>query len=125
MRAAASGELARVSELLAWGAEPHAEARGGGEGRVGSSLHHAAAANQAAAAELLLLSGAKVDLPSTEDGGTPLHWSSGADAGKAALLLLEHGSSPHALDAHGNTPLEAAMVNGKISSPKLLELLAV
>ena len=125
MRAAASGKLARVSELLAWGAEPHTEARGGGEGRVGSSLHHAAAANQAAAAELLLLSGAKVDLPSTEDGGTPLHWSSGADAGEAALLLLEHGSSPHALDAHGNTPLEAAMVNGKISSPKLLELLAV
>jgi ankyrin repeat protein len=92
---------------------------------VGSSLHHAAAANQAAAAELLLLSSAKVDLPSTEDGGTPLHWSCGADAGEAALLLLEHGSSPHALDAHGNTPLEAAMVNGKISSPKLLELLAV
>ena len=47
------------------------------------------------------------------------------------IARIERASSrifvgaPHALDAHGNTPLEVAMVNGKISSPKLLELLTV
>ena len=54
-----------------------------------------------------------------------MHWSSGTDAGNTALLLLEYSASPHQLDGHGHTPLEAAMANGKISSAELLEALSV
>lgn len=105
----------RVIELLlAHGADGDAPDAGGA-----TPLHRAVRARSPAAVRALLAGGASVTARLRPRGVTPLHLavrSTGAGGTRGALdeqvaivaLLLEAGADPHAEDAAGLTPIDAA-----------------
>jgi ankyrin repeat protein len=75
-------------------------------------LHLAVFFGHLAAARMLIESGADVHAVSRNSlKNTPLHAATAGRNGDIALLLLEHGASPTAVDAGGYTPREIASQN--------------
>lgn len=67
--------------------------------------------------EALLNAGAKVNLPDTFMGRTPLAW---ADKVEIARLLLDRGATVDSRDMTGQTPLMNAVLEGNVDIVKLL-----
>ncbi len=98
--AAGDGEVDRVTQLLATGADVDARERDGY-----TPLHFAAQNGAHAAIELLLAAGADIDARS-DDGQTPLWRACRASPDEStAALLLRHGADPWN-DEHGGTVVE-------------------
>jgi ankyrin repeat protein len=94
--AASLGNIGKIHELLAGGADLNARDCWGN-----TPLHYAAARGADGIAELLLMRGASVNVRNNW-GGTPLHMTAGTGV---AELLLAHGADPNIADMHGRTPL--------------------
>jgi len=72
----------------------------------------------------LLERGAQPDLPSRDQGFTPLHSAVATDAGGSerdiVRLLLEAGADPNAKSREGGTPLHSAAFTGDLDIAELL-----
>ncbi len=72
----------------------------------------------------LLERGAKPNVPSRDQGFTPLHSAVATDAGTAegeiVRLLLEAGADPNAKSREGGTPLHSAAFTGDLEIAELL-----
>jgi hypothetical protein len=112
--AAARGERARLSALLAAGADPGTR---DGEGRPALLL--AAASGRADAVEVLLRAGATADA-ATRSGWTPLHEAAEAGRLEVARVLLAAGANPDPLDRTRGTPLDVAEEAGHEGVARLL-----
>jgi len=101
--AALAGDLERISQLLADGADV---AQGDTTGAT--ALHWAAAEGQVAAAKALLEAGAPLDARTATNLSTPLHWA--AEGGGPALvsLLLAANAAPDPQNKWKATPLAQA-----------------
>ena len=76
-------------------------------------LHLASFFGQLPAVRVLLAAGADVEAISHNSlKNTPLHAAAAGKHERIALLLLEHGADPHAVDAGGFTPQAIARENG-------------
>jgi ankyrin repeat protein len=102
MQAAGRGQMHACRTLIAAGADVKA-----GDINNRTALHFAAANGHDEVCKLLLAHGASVDVMTTTDGGTPLHWAAGRPA--AAKLLIEAGASVHARTKWEVTPLQEAV----------------
>src|SRR5215210_1798027 len=118
--AATAGDAKRVSELV--DADPsrvNAVARDGY-----SPLGLAAFFKHAAVVKALLERGATPNLPSRDQGFTPLHSAVATDAGAAiheiVRMLLEAGADPNAQSREGTTPLHSAAFTGDLESAEML-----
>lgn len=102
--AAARGDAAAVSALLAAGSDPDAADDNGW-----TPLHFAAQARSAAVAGLLLDAGARVD-PVDAHGNTPLWRATFESRGDGAVIerLLAAGADPHAPNASGVSACQLA-----------------
>jgi ankyrin repeat protein len=104
---AAVGSLAPLKKALAQPEAVNAFAYDGW-----TPLHLAAFFGQLAAATSLLDAGADYGAVSRNSiRNTPLHAAVAGRHGSVALLLLNRGSDPHAVDAGGFTPLAIAREN--------------
>jgi len=101
-QAAADGDLARVRELKALGADVNYKNRDGE-----TPLAFAAAWNQLDAAKLLLSLGANPNIPD-KIGGTALMLAVQHGSKDLVDLLLQHGADVNAIDGAGNTVLNHA-----------------
>jgi ankyrin repeat protein len=113
--AAASGDAAKVRELLERGANPNAR-----DYFIDRTpLHYAAMGGDLDVAKLLLEHGAD---PNAKDkiGLTPLHHAALSGRLNVARLLLEHGADVNARDNDGSTPLHDAASEGYLEVAKLL-----
>jgi ankyrin repeat protein len=146
--AASQGDVARITQLIASGADLDER------DRIGTPLHHAAARGQAtvvallleagadpnaltrhgatalhraayrgdrASAELLLAAGADPGIESIVDG-TPLHLAAMGGHADLITLLLERGAdvNPQLTIANGNCPLHGAASEGQLEAARML-----
>ena len=106
-KAADSGVLSAVVEaLIAAGADPNAEAKGGY-----TPLHSATGRGKDASPAVVeaLLAAFADPNARDEDAWTPLHYATGKDANPAVVkALIEAGADPNARNKHGDTPLHRA-----------------
>ncbi|TYZ65018.1 hypothetical protein PybrP1_002333 [[Pythium] brassicae (nom. inval.)] len=111
--AAAAGDLATVTHLLAWGINPDEL----GEYQVGvhrrTPLHWAAVMGRRAVITELLRHHADVDARDSF-GRTALHWAARHNNTGALEELLAHGADPLLLDVHGLTPLAFGVIGGLV-----------
>ncbi|MDE2258867.1 MAG: ankyrin repeat domain-containing protein [Betaproteobacteria bacterium] len=113
-QAAASGNVAQVSALLAQGADIN------GYGEYGyTALHTAAFNGNQMVAEVLLAHGADVNAHA-KSGVTPLHEAILSDKQSIAELLIAHGVDVNATNARGGTPLHYASGKGNQAVVELL-----
>jgi hypothetical protein len=101
--AARSGDVARISELAASGADLNA--LGGVNGWT--PLLHAVHTNQAGSVQVLLEKGAAVNLRA--GGTTALIMAAGYGYTDIVKILLQHRADPRATARNGTTALEAAL----------------
>jgi ankyrin repeat protein len=103
IRAAKSGAVARVKELLEQ--DPALISARDSDGST--PLHCATWKGQLAVVELLLTRGAEVNARNQNDhwGTTPLHAAAHANQRAIAELLIAHGADLHATNLNGRTPL--------------------
>lgn len=103
IRAAKSGAVARVQELL----EQDAALIFARDTDGSTPLHCATWKGQLAVVELLLSRGAEVNAHNQNDhwGTTPLHAAAHANQRAIAELLIAHGADVHATNLNGRTPL--------------------
>jgi ankyrin repeat protein len=115
--AAALGNVARLSELLA--ADPTlAKTRSDDDF---TALHYAAFFDGAETARLLLEHGADANAyADNEIGVHPLNSAAAAGQREVAAILLQHGADPNARTSRGFTPLDAARENGDDELAELL-----
>src|SRR5690349_4766302 len=109
IKAAKSGNAARVGELLAEDASLlHAQDADGS-----TPLHYAAWKGHTEVARLLLERGADVSLQNNNGhwGGTPLHAAAHANQKAVAELLIAHGADVNGRSLNGRTPLEETEVH--------------
>jgi ankyrin repeat protein len=102
--AAADGDLARVLELLAGGANPNVS-----DSRSWAPLHFAAQARSASVARALLDAGADID--SVDDNGNTPLWRAVFNSrgdGELIRLLREYGADPYRMNSHGQSPVSLA-----------------
>ena len=97
--AAAAGEVERVGELLAGGADVHAMDATGA-----TALGKAARNGHAHAVRRLLDANANPKATSGRLGATMLHFAAEAGSIEVIRALLEAGAEPTATAAHGATP---------------------
>ena len=103
IKAAKSGDAAKVKELLALDAQLiNARDKDGS-----TPLHCATWKGHEAVVALLLKAGADVNAQNTNEhwGTTPLHAAAHANQAAIASLLLQHGADPDARDKSGQTPM--------------------
>ena len=102
MHAAILGDVERIKNFLAQGADVNAVSSDGS-----TALVYAAEGESPDAVQTLLAAGADPD-KATNDGSTALMTAAAADALRSVGLLLEAGANPDARDAHGNSALSIA-----------------
>ena len=133
MRAAKSGDVALMQQLLAVGADPKLEMPNGSTAltfaaglgwRNGSALapSHDQGSEEDAVEAIRLLRSVGLDLRApNHDGDTPLHAAvGGRRSEKIIRYLLDEGADPAAANAKGMTPLTLAKTRG---TPELAALL--
>ncbi|XP_024377482.1 uncharacterized protein [Physcomitrium patens] len=113
--AAQVGDVRRMRELLARGAEVD----GGGESGY-APLHYAARNGHVQACLLLLQNGAQVDRRTRSGKATSLHRAAFAGHIEVVKVLLQHGASVEAQDSDGQTPIHKASMQRHPSVMKLL-----
>lgn len=111
--AAAAGDTATVTHLLAWGINPDEL----GEYQVGvhrrTPLHWAAVMGRRVVITELIRHNANVDARDSF-GRTPLHWAARHNNTGALAELLASGADPLLLDVHGLTPLAFGVIGGLV-----------
>lgn len=110
-----TGDVERVHEVLAQGADPNNV-----DGDGTPPLHVAAAAGNAELAGVLLASGAVVDLPESVNGTTALHVAARYGHHDTVQTLLVYGANVGATTVDGITPLHLAAQAGH---SRVIELL--
>ena len=98
--AAFKGDVAKITELLASGADL--------EGRCTSgetALHGAVYSNKPKAIQALLEAGADMEVTGFHSGHTPLHRSATTRSTKPLEMLLAAGANINAIDTYGHTAL--------------------
>lgn len=78
-----------------------------------TALHVAAVRGNAEMANVLINSGANVNIQSA-DGQTPLHVSARNGNLKFSEMILSHGATTDAIDQNGVTPLQLAVFEGTL-----------
>jgi ankyrin repeat protein len=118
LKAANSGDAARVGELLAGDASlVNARDKDGS-----TPLHCAAWKGHAALVAALLDAGADVNARSQNEhyGDTPLHAAAHGNQRAVAELLLARGADARAVSCNGRTPLQETAIHGATAVAKLL-----
>lgn len=114
--AAAAGDLATVSHLLAWEVDPNVL----GEFQEGvhrrTPLHWAAVMGRKHVIAALLLKGADVNAKDSH-GRTPLHWATRHNYEAAVKELLANHADPRLTDHDGLTPLAFGVLGGILGGP--------
>lgn len=114
--AASLGRLDRLQDQVR---EPNAVKSSSADGFT--ALHFACFFGQPASAQLLIESGAPVDVVAANPMKVmPLHSAASARNLEAARLLLEHGAPPNATQHGGWAPIHAAAQNGDRPMVELL-----
>ncbi|MEP1205854.1 MAG: ankyrin repeat domain-containing protein [Rhizobiaceae bacterium] len=101
IKAARSGDVAQVQQLLADGADVNET------DRFGTALHFAAIGNHIGVVEVLVAHGAEVNAKS-KILGTPLHAAANRNQAHAAEKLVQLGANADARNKDGYTPLQLA-----------------
>ena len=109
-----AGDVARVIELLAKGADVNAS------DLFGTPLHLAAAKGRTGIAVILIDRGADLEAKGEPEGSLPLHTAALNGQEEVAALLVERGAKVDARDAAGRTPL---MVAASFLKPDVARLL--
>ena len=100
--AIANGDVQKVKDLLAKGADPKAKSNNGMQ-----PIHFAVGGGNAEIFNLLLDKGA--DLKSKDkDGAEPIHFASISGNMEVFKLLLEKGADPNIKDKSGESPIDHA-----------------
>lgn len=123
---AAKGDVARISSLLASGADPN-EHRRAYANRI--ALHLAAAKSRTEAAKLLIEHGSDVNAVAADDS-TPLHYAACEGNAEMVQLLLQAGANPappsgecsfpSMNEKHHGTPLQLAEQNDHAMAAQLI-----
>ncbi len=119
IKAAKSGNIAKVKELLAADAElVHARDTDGS-----TPLHCATWKGHKAVAACLLAAGADVNAKNRNEhwGTTPLHAAAHANQAAIAQLLIDHGADVNARDLDGKTPMHHTTFHKAKAVAKLLQ----
>jgi len=119
IKAATSGNIAKVKELLAADAElVHARDTDGS-----TPLHCATWKGHEAVAACLLAAGADVNAKNRNEhwGTTPLHAAAHANQAAIAQLLIDHGADVNARDLDGKTPMHHTTFHKAKAVAKLLQ----
>jgi cytochrome c len=109
--AAKEGDLARIEQLLAQGADINERAG------PATALHNAIQQGHAKAAELLIKRGA--DVNATSVLGTPVYFAASAGLADIVRLLLEHGADAN-VGRQAQTPLHVTARVGRTEIVRLL-----
>ena len=89
----------------------------------GYPLHSAVLVGYIGITELLLQSGAHINIRARDqNGGTPLHWAAFLGNRQMAELLVEAGADINSTDYDGYTPLDAAVSNPDLAPKTKLEI---
>ncbi len=118
MVACASGDLAKVEQMLADGADPNYLSDLGG-----TPLTWAVAWDRQEVVECLLRNGAEVELPARPERSPLMH---AASRGNEAIvsMLMAHGADPSRRDKDGQLPVDLANETGRPDCASLIEQLA-
>jgi ankyrin repeat protein len=119
IKAAKSGDVLRIKELLATDAELiNARDKDGS-----TPLHCATWKGQQEVVALLLEQGADVNAHNSNEhwGTTPLHAAAHANQAAIAQLLIDHGADLNAKDSEGRTPMLHTTLHKAKAVAKLLE----
>lgn len=109
-----AGDVARVVELIAQGADVNAY------DLFGTPLHLAAAKGRTGIAVILIDRGADLEAPGEPEGALPLHTAALNGQAQVAALLIDRGAKVDARDAAGRTAL---MVAAGFLHPQMAKLL--
>jgi ankyrin repeat protein len=118
LKAAKSGDAARVGELLAGdGALVNARDKDGS-----TPLHCAAWKGHVEVAAVLLDAGADLNARSQNEhyGDTPLHAAAHGNQRAVAELLIARGADARAVSCNGRTPLQETEIHGATAVARLL-----
>ena len=119
IKAAKSGDVVRIKELLAADAELiNARDKDGS-----TPLHCATWKGQQEVVALLLEAGASVGVHNTNEhwGTTPLHAAAHANQAAIAQMLIDHGADLNAQDLTGQPPMHHTTFHKARAVAKLLE----
>ncbi|MFO1153210.1 MAG: ankyrin repeat domain-containing protein [Rhodospirillales bacterium] len=115
LRAAGTGNIFKVRDLLDAGANVNAHTDNGS-----TPLHGALYYRYPQTAELLIWRGADINARTTPQGVTPLHQAAWSDMPDSCRLLLWRGADPNARTIEGVTPLMWAANRGNADVVKVL-----
>ena len=104
-----AGDVARIQELIAHGADVSAP------NLYGTPLHLAAATGQTWIAWMLIDAGADLEAEGDPRGAHPLHAAALNNHAETATLLIERGAKINSRDARGKTPLAVAATYGNLA----------
>lgn len=118
MVACASGDLEKVEQMLANGADPNYLNDLGG-----TPLTWAVAWDREEVVECLLRNGAEVELPARPARSALMHAASRGNEAMVSLLMA-HGADPFRRDKDGQLPVDLAKETGRPDCAFLIEQLA-
>ncbi len=113
-RAAGSGNVALVADMIYQGADLNEKDKSGK-----APLHHAAQSSQQEVVRLLIKHGADIEARDGS-GTTPLHRAAGYGGQEVARLLIAEGAAIEARDRSGGTPLHWAASCNEQEAARLL-----